>query len=250
MVLEGESSQVSFEVTPRLCDRSGALRLGVIATAIDLCAGGLAGSKAAPDWVATSDLSVHVVEPVREGRCAIDCRIVRRGRFLVVLEQSIRRAGEPEGRHAGQATAAFSILPSRGEAQGGGRDDRRGVRELSPGSRAELDLLDRIGARLTSEAEGCVELELSDYVRNTFGALQGGAVAVLAEAALEAAAGVPLADLAVRYLAQGRVGPFRTEVRRTRGSLGEWLGCVVRDLGSDGRLVAMASGRPIAVAES
>lgn len=244
ILLEGDRSEASVAVTPQVCGPSGSVRLGVLATVIDMCAGGLAGSKAAPDWVATSDMSIHVVEPIRPGSCSVDCRLVRRGRFLVVLDQDLRAVAAGEDRLCGRATAAFSVLPSRGVTQGGG-PRKYGVRELAAGPRAELDLLRRLCVVEIDAGRGELEMELSNYVRNTFDALQGGAVAVLAEAAMEASCGRSLQHLEVRFLAQGREGPFRTEVRRLRGEVGEVLRCAIRDLGSEGRLVATAYGRPL-----
>jgi hypothetical protein len=90
---------------------------------------------------------------------------------------------------------------------------------------------------------GAIETALDDYVRNTFGALQGGVAAVLGEAAMLAATGRPLAALAVRYRSLGRTGPFRTEVDRMAGGLGEVLRATLRDCGADGAVVAVASGR-------
>ena len=86
-------------------------------------------------------------------------------------------------------------------------------------------LLDRAGFRVVDEAAGIVELEVSDYVRNYFGALEGGMVAALADVAGQCAARTvadkPMitADLAMSYLSQGKVGPVytRTEVLRATG---------------------------------
>jgi hypothetical protein len=88
-----------------------------------------------------------------------------------------------------------------------------------------------------------VEAPLDDYVRNTFGALQGGVVAVIAEAAMLAVTGRPLIGLAVRYLSLGRRGPFRTEVDRLPGAAGPVVRATLRDEGADGAVIAVATGR-------
>jgi hypothetical protein len=113
-----------------------------------------------------------------------------------------------------------------------------------PSERATLPLHERIGLRVADARGGVVEADLVDYVRNTFGALQGGIVAVLAEAAmLEASGGGSLSALAVRYRTLGRVGPFRTRVERLDGPLGEVLRAALYDQGAQGAVVAVASGR-------
>jgi len=97
------------------------------------------------------------------------------------------------------------------------------------------------------EVAGVVELEMSDYVLNSFRALQGGAVALLADVAGEqvarACSGNALAtsDLAIHYLAQGKVGPFRTRVTVVRTISDTTLTRVeVIDTGADDRLLAIA----------
>ena len=88
-----------------------------------------------------------------------------------------------------------------------------------------------------------VEAPLDDYVRNTFGALQGGVVAVIGEAAILAATGRPLVGLAVRYLSLGRSGPFSTEVDRLSGVVGSVARATLRDVGAGGGVIAVATGR-------
>jgi acyl-coenzyme A thioesterase PaaI-like protein len=61
-------------------------------------------------------------------------------------------------------------------------------------------------------AEGAVEVPLTDGVRNPWGILHGGVVAVAAEEAVlrhPAATGRPPLGMLVRYLAPNRVGPIR-----------------------------------------
>ena len=56
-----------------------------------------------------------------------------------------------------------------------------------------------------------VELERTPYVANNLGTINGGAQAVLIEAAAEAMRpGLVAADMAIHYLSQVRTGPART----------------------------------------
>jgi acyl-coenzyme A thioesterase PaaI-like protein len=258
-VFDADASRVSLQVTPELCAPGGGVLLGVLATVIDMAAGGLSRRAADPDWVATSDIAIDLATPIQPGPCRVECRLARRGRALVSLEIDLVAGRDGEGRRHGLATAAFAVLPNPGRDQGSGaRGDGRdlGGDEGSdggrsprapaahpPSARAPLPLHERLGLRLVDRARGVVEASLDDYVRNTFGALQGGVVAVLGEAAMLAATNRPLVALAIRYRSLGRTGPFRTEVDRLPGALGEVLRATVRDRGAADAVVAVATGR-------
>ena len=254
--VQSQSSWVVLQVTPELCVTGGVL-LGVLATAIDTAAGGLSRRQADPDWVATSDIAIEIAEAIPPGPCRIECRLARRGRSLVTNEIDLYAGRDAEARRHGIATAAFAVLPNPGRDQGSGaRGDGREAAAgeapasadsttatSSPSSRAALALHDRIGLRIVDRARGVVEAPLDDYVRNTFGALQGGVVAVIGEAAILAATGRSLVGLAVRYLSLGRSGPFRTEVDRLPGTVGPVARASVRDEGAGGAVIAVATGR-------
>ena len=259
-VFDAEASRVSIEVTPALCAPGGGVLLGVLATVIDMAAGGLSRRQADPNWVATSDIAIDLATPIPPGACRVDCRLARRGRALVTHEVDLLAGRDEEARRHGLATAAFAVLPNPGRDQGSGaRGDGRDLGDGDEGSsraasprvttthppsaRAPLPLHERLGVRVVDPARGMVEAALDDYVRNTFGALQGGVVAVLGEAAMVAATGRPLVALAVRYRSLGRTGPFRTEVDRLPGALGEVLRATLRDLGAGDAVVAVATGR-------
>jgi acyl-coenzyme A thioesterase PaaI-like protein len=259
-IFDADSSRVSVEVTPALCAPGDGVLLGVLATVIDMAAGGLSRRAADPDWVATSDIAIDLAASIPPGPCRVDCRLARRGRALVTLEIDLLAGRYGEERRHGLATAAFAVLPNPGRDQGGGargdgRDVVAGEAESSgaasqraptahpPSARAPLPLHERLGLRIVDRAHGVVEASLDEYVRNTFGALQGGVVAVLAEAAMIAATSRPLAALAVRYRSLGRTGPFRTEVDRLPGALGEVLRATLYDRGAADAVVAVATGR-------
>jgi acyl-coenzyme A thioesterase PaaI-like protein len=236
-----------IDLEPGLCAPGGGAYLGVLATAIDMAGGSLSRRHADPEWVATSDIAIELVAPVRPGPCRVDCILARRGRGLITLDLDLRGGHGDDAPRCGVATAAFAVLPNPGSEQGGRRvaDEPRAAAapRHPPGPRASLPLHERIGVRVLDAAGGIVEAELVDYVRNTFGALQGGIVAVLAEAAMLAATGGTLASLLVRYRTLGRVGPFRTRVDRLEGALGAVARATLRDDGAQGAVVAVAAGR-------
>ena len=92
-VFDVEASRVKVEVTPALCAPGGGVLLGVLATVIDMAAGGLSRRQADPDWVATSDIAIDLAAAIPPGPCRIDCRLARRGRALVTLEIDLFAGG-------------------------------------------------------------------------------------------------------------------------------------------------------------
>jgi acyl-coenzyme A thioesterase PaaI-like protein len=114
--------------------------------------------------------------------------------------------------------------------------------------------LDAFGIRTVDAARGRVELEPSDYVENSLGAVQGGVVATMveraAELALSHAASRPLAPVGLQltYLALAREGPIRSAVEPL-GVEERWGSARVElfDVGADrrttvGRVVAARPG--------
>jgi acyl-coenzyme A thioesterase PaaI-like protein len=78
-----------------------------------------------------------------------------------------------------------------------------------------LPLFDQLGIRVLDPALGAIEIDRTDYTRNSFGSLNGGAIAIAAEAAahaLVASQGQTFdsVDISVNYLSQTRSGPGRT----------------------------------------
>jgi uncharacterized protein (TIGR00369 family) len=207
------TSAAWLPVVPELLDDTGRVRAGVLATLVDVIGGGLAAQAAAPDWIATADLTLHLVRGVRDGSVEAVARVLRRGRTTVVIDVELRRGDDV----VGVATMTFSVLPRRDTNPvitfAGGTPRTSFV---VPGSGFAAPLLDEVGCRVVDAAAGVVELPVADYNRNSLGALQGGVVAmgidVAAEAALRAACGTPVVvtDLQVTYLALVR-GTLRTD---------------------------------------
>jgi len=84
------------------------------------------------------------------------------------------------------------------------------------GLRAPLP--DALGLRVLDAAAGVVEVPITDWTLNSMGAMQGGVVTMVADAAAECAlreaTGEPVVvtDMHVTYLGFGRIGPVRTSV--------------------------------------
>ncbi|HZQ84211.1 MAG TPA: PaaI family thioesterase [Acidimicrobiales bacterium] len=192
-------------VTPAITDASGGVSLGVLATLVDSVSGNLAARTASPDRVATADLAVTVAGPCTGTEVEAAASVVRRGRTTLVVEVRLTDAA--------WATATFSILPRR--------DDTPGpvIPPIAPGRRAVLGgrgsaltrwIGDAIGITTVDASEGRLSVPLSAYTANSFGALQGGLVAFVAEQAGACALGRPAVELHVAYLSQCRDAPFTT----------------------------------------
>lgn len=246
---DAAGSRSGLELVPEMHNARGHARLGVLATLVDAAGGECAVRAASPYWVATSDLVLHVARPLRSGALLAVPEVLRRTRATIVLEVTLREGGSG-GEAAGLATMTFAVLPARSEVQrmGAGRDEPR-TEFARADSQLDAPFLERIGARVVDAPEGRVELPLSPYVGNSLGGLQGGVVAALADLSAEclaaASTGGPCVttDLALNYLALGRVGPLRTRGRllRREPAGGALVRVELRDAGAEDRLVAVAS---------
>jgi uncharacterized protein (TIGR00369 family) len=239
-------SRAGLEVVPEICNDRRHVRAGALATLVDVGGGESAVHAAGPHWVATSDLVLHVTRPVERGAVRVHPTLLRKTRSTLVFEVALRDA---EQEPVGLATMTFAALPTRisGRRMGVGADEPR-TEFARPGSGFRAPLVERTGARCLDAAQGVFELRLSPYVVNSLGGLQGGMVALLVDLAAEAAAreatGEPCVttDLAINYLALGRVGPIRTRARvLRRGPAGALLRVELRDPGADDRLVTVAT---------
>jgi uncharacterized protein (TIGR00369 family) len=212
----GRSSRAWMPVVPELCTDHGQSRAGALGTLVDVIGGGLAADAAHPDWIATADLTLHVVRGAPPGS-TVEARahVLRAGRTTVVIEVALLA----DARDIGLATMSFSVLPRRDT-----NPDTPAMRTPGPTTMAietsglRAPLPDALGLRVLDAAAGVVEVPITDWTLNSMGAMQGGVVTMVADAAAECAVreatGEPLVvtDLHVTYLGFGRVGPVRTSV--------------------------------------
>jgi uncharacterized protein (TIGR00369 family) len=198
------SSAAWLHAVPEVLDDTGVARAGVLATLVDVIGGGLSARAAAPNWIATADLTLHLVLGVRDGSVEAVASVLRAGRTTVVIDVDLRHDGDAIGR----ATMTFSVLPRRDTNPVLSFDEPEPRTSLMlPGSGFGAPVTDELQLTVVDGARGEVELPVADYSRNSLGALQGGVVAigidVAAEQALRAACGAPVrvTDLHVTYLA-------------------------------------------------
>lgn len=241
--LEGLRCRTGIEVVPHLCT-NGVLRVGAIAMLIDVAAGAYATRAVSPNWVATCDLVLHTLVSVSRGTVVAVPRKLRHGKTTLVVEVDVFEASNPEIPTA-TGTVTFSILESRGATQ---RTDP--IEELIrtefalPTTNLAKPIFETMGVEVVDASLGQLEVPLTPYLGNTLGAVQGGAIALLAEASAEMAgrhigeASWLTRDMVIHYLSLGKAGPLssRAKVLRSTGN-GALLRVELYDEGRDRRLL-------------
>ncbi len=263
---DADGSAILLPIVPALFDDGGRPHLGVVATVVDVIAGETAVREVLPRWIATSNLCLQVGDLPDAGTIRARPRVLRKGRTTLVMEvdlDHLARAGvggadgrdgsatTPATTRLGLATVGFSILPKRNPLQA------RVDWAETPEPRSEFatstsgfrkPLYDTLGLEFDAQAPGIARLGVEPYVINTLGAMQGGAVAILIDAAADHFAadrfGTParVRGLEIHYLSLARSGPVRAEARAL-GPIGS--GLLVRvslfDEGADDRLLTVAT---------
>ena len=143
---------------------------------------------------------------------------------------------------------SFAVLPRR--------DTNPDVTEVRPEGPSTMalessalagPLLELVGIEIVDAAAGVVELPVREWAMNSMGALQGGIVGAVVEAAaevaLQSATGQPVVvtDVQLTYLAFGKVGPLRTRVDVIERTATHAVARVeLVDAGAGGRQMALA----------
>lgn len=256
-VTSDSSAKARIRVTPHLVGPDGGVRAGVLATLVDVVGGAVAMRALQPDWMATADLTVQVVQPAVGPWVEARATVLRRGRTTLVIEAGVfnRSDGgsdltsDPGGAApAAWATMTFAILPGRSPTSMIEVPSELPTRWAFTGSGLDAPVIDSLSISALDAGEGRVSMPIGEYLVNSFGAVQGGVMALLGEVAGAGACGargrgpVVVGDLQVVYLALGRVGPIvsRTTVLDA-GAGGSGQSAVVEliDQGAGGRLTTV-----------
>jgi uncharacterized protein (TIGR00369 family) len=240
-----EPPRAGLPVAAALRGASGTCSAGVLAVLVDVVAGGAALRAAEGGWIATSDLRVHWLRPVRSGELVARAEPLRSGRTSTVIEVEV----EAEGALVAHGMVGFSRLEAKGDYQTRAREPRVARVDWGAGSRGfDRPWAERLGVAVRDASAGVLELPLTPYVGNSLGGLQGGISVALVDFAAEAAGcarlGRPVAtrDLSVHFLAIGRKGPMRTHARVLRDAGDALLLRIeARDAGAEGRLCTIAT---------
>jgi uncharacterized protein (TIGR00369 family) len=197
-------------VSEQVCNARGRVLTGIVATMVDAICGGLAAVTAAPGWIATADLSMHVGRPLEGDELGAVARVRRSGRTTVILEAEVfadARVDDP----LAVCTASFSVLQRRDSnpilvADIGDDEPRRAF--VGETSAFESHAYQSCGFQYLDD--GVVSVEPHEYILNSLGGVQGGVLASLVDAATVHALGddFETADLHLVYLALAKVGPI------------------------------------------
>src|SRR4051812_29327762 len=183
---DGSRSRAWMPIVPELCTDLGHARAGALATLVDVIGGGLAANAAAPGWIATADLTLHLVGAAPPGS-TVEARanVLRAGRTTVVIDVALFDERE---RDIGVATMSFAVLPRRDiNPQVSTMRESSSTMAL-PDSRLRRPLLDELGVDVRDAGRGVIEVPVLEWCLNSMGAMQGGVVATVAEVAAETAA--------------------------------------------------------------
>jgi len=263
------TAKVRTRVTPFVTTADGGVRSGVLATLVDIVGGAIAARVLRPDWMATADMALQLVGPVHGPWVEARGTVARRGRTTLVIEALVVCVDEDgadtlvDGRPADPvawASMTFSVLPAQNPSSSVQTAGELPVRWAFEGGGLDRPILEVLPVEVLDAAAGRLSVGVRPYLYNSFRAVQGGVIALLAEAAgaeaLGAAHGLDgasfvITDLQIAYLALGRVGPVVTTVRVLGSGPDGRAGAVVelRDSGADDRLMTVVnvSGAPAAV---
>jgi uncharacterized protein (TIGR00369 family) len=257
-VTSDTSATARVTVTPDLTGADGGLRAGVVATLVDLVGGFLGVRVLQPDWMATADLTVQVVRPVTGPIVEARASVLRRGRTTLVIEAFVfnlpdqpSASRDVDGAPAAWATLTFAILPASGGTPTLQVPTDVPNRWSLSGSGFDGPIADALLISDERASEGRFSMPRHSYLLNSLGAVQGGAMALLAETAAAGALAtvvgidpgqVVVTDLRLAYLALGRVGPIVSRATVLEGDDGPaGLSATVElvDVGADDRLTTV-----------
>jgi acyl-coenzyme A thioesterase PaaI-like protein len=232
-----------------------------VAALVDIAAAPVALIAGSPDWTATQDLSLHATGWLVQGPVAVDARLVRAGRNTVVVGvdvydahlldtladvQAAIAADDGEVRRAATGVLTFARIPRSASVSATTFDPAQLVgqeRATLPSRPPTGTMLERIGVTVVDAVAGVVEIERTDYVRNSFGTINGGVLGAVFQAAAEAMRpGLVATDLQVHYLSQVQAGPARTSAALSRDAHGHTVVTVrAVDAGHHDQLLALAT---------
>ena len=224
----------------------GGLVTGGLLTSLDNLGGFTAGIAVLPEWVVTTSMMVTVSDLSHRGPLRLHARVLRRGRKAVVAGIDVVDEGADD-RAVAVATMTCSVLDP------GPRDlefERPFSIPMAPPDPLARPPLEFFG--IEPGTGPITRLGLEEHLRNPWGILHGGAVAMLAEVgACRAVEGervgasgsrVAASDTVLHYLYPAKIGPV--EARCEVLGAGEGRGVVrvaIHDVGAEDRLVTVGA---------
>jgi uncharacterized protein (TIGR00369 family) len=244
-------ARIQAPVVPETCSEKGFMYVGLLATLVDVLGGVIAIPAVSPDWISTSNLSIHTTRHVTPGRVLAEGTVLRSGRTSIVIgvEIQAQRSGLPnKTTPAGFAVITYSRLAGNklGLQLKTGGNSHEAERFSLKGTGLHSPFMHKAGIQTLDRAAGRLLLKMDDYVRNSLGSLQGGMTAFLADLAGQYVASEgrecpgQTRDLVIHYMSPGIAGPFQTTADVLRMDRHDALTRIhVVDQGLDQRLMAM-----------
>jgi len=231
----------------------GGLRTGGLLTSLDSIGGLTSGLAVHPQWIVTTSLMATVSELVHVGPLRLLADVRRRGRASVVTSIDVVDEGAGD-RHVAAAIMTCAVLDPGAMTL----EFERPIVLAMPA--AQVDPVGPVEFFCIEPGTGPVtRLRLEGQLRNPWGILHGGAVAMLAdEAACRAAVaasdgaigvhGVAAADTVLHYLRPVKVGPVEARCRVIGTRDGRTaVRVAIHDVGAEDRMVTLASVTVLAV---
>jgi len=214
---------------------------------IDSLGGFLCGLCVQPEWIVTTSMMATVADLSHRGPLRLHGRILRRGKNAVVAALEVVDEGAAD-RPVAAVTMTSAVLDP-------GTMDLRFARPVAiPMSPPDPDAPPPEQFFCIEPGNGPVtRLELADRLRNPWGILHGGAVAMLADVAAcravqagdpEPDPGRPVAaaDTVLHYLRPVKVGPVEARCQVLGSTPGRAIVRVaIHDVGADGRLATVGT---------
>ncbi len=203
------------DIDPSLLALNERPGVGALVPLVDIMAGTLSGRLFAPDWQTTTDVWIHEIAPLQNGPITATMTVLRQGKRNLVVRSDVFGDGEPV------ATATIEFTRINRSASPHNLDKGPEVGEpFRIGSGPLLDRSIHEACAFVAVSPGVVDLEKTDFVRNSMGTLQGGAATLLAEFTAVSAVdpGARVVDLHYRFLAQTKEGPARATATVVRQS--------------------------------
>ena len=237
----------------------GSAALGFLAAMVDIAAAPVALIAGAPDWTATQDMSLHAAGWLTDGPAVVDARLERVGKNTVIVSVDIYDGGgttdwdelsgaidEGALELAAKGLLTFARIPRSASASASVFDPAALVgqrRTMAPDGPVEGTMLERTGVEVVDAEGAVVEIPHSEYVRNSFGTINGGVLGAVFQAAAEAARpGLVATDLQIHYLSQLKTGPARTSGSVSRDVAGHSIVSLrAVDAGNDDQLLDLAT---------
>ncbi len=249
---DGEERPSTFgaraPVDEHLRGPGGGLRTGGLLTAVDSLGGQMSGLAVLPKWIVTTSIMATVAHLAQTGPLRLEGSVLRRGRNSVVTGIEVLDEGA-EDRRVAAATMTCAVLDPGEMDLTFERPIVAPMPPLQPGAPAPSEFfgIEPAGGAVT-------RLRIDDRLRNPWGILHGGAVAMLADeaacrAALAEAPGaagpggtVAATDAVLHYLRPARVGPVEARCRVLGSRSGRTAVRVdIHDVGAEDRVVLVGS---------